>query len=83
MEQLSEGIDTIGFICFYKYNSFFYKELENCYYKNNQNDLIKWKIIRAMSGFKESEYFLQEQKDIIKNSRLEKEIERSLRLIQR
>ena len=35
MEQLSEGIDTIGFICFYKYNSFFYKELENCYYKNN------------------------------------------------
>lgn len=35
-----------------------------------------------MSGFKESEYFLQEQKDIIKNSRLEKEIERSLRLIQ-
>jgi hypothetical protein len=46
------------------------KEFKNCYSTNIQSDLIRWKIIRAMSGFSESEPFLQEQKLLIHYDRL-------------
>ncbi len=82
-KQLSETIDAIGFICFYDCKHEIYTKLGDCYSKNSQNNLIRWKIIRAMSGFSESEPFLQEQKQIIHNERLQKEIRRSLRLIKK
>jgi hypothetical protein len=81
--QVSEAIDALGFICFYNSSPKIYKVLRNSYSKNSQNDLIKWKIIRAMSGFPESKTFLQEQKQQIQNNRIRKEIERSLLLIKK
>ena len=80
-KQLSEAIDAVGFICFYKYKQKMYGKLQNCYSKNCQNHLIVWKIIRAMSGFPESEDFLRGQKLKIHHDRIQKEIERSLLLI--
>ena len=80
-KQISEAIDAIGFICFYDYKSGVYNQLKNCYLKNEENDLIKWKIIRAFSGFNESQSFLQEQQKLIRNKRFAKEIERSLYLV--
>lgn len=80
-KQLSEAIDTIGFICFYEYKPEIYIKLKDCYLKNSKNKLIKWKIIRAMSSFPKSKTFLQEQKQRLQNKRLLQEIERSLLLI--
>ncbi len=79
-KQLSEAIDAIGFICFYDNIPDVYIKLYNCYIANPENDLIKWKIIRAMSSFPESRSFLQEQKQLLEDKRLLSEIERSLRL---
>ncbi len=78
---LSEVIDTIGYINFYseKYNIF--EPLKYCFQKNNNEDLIKWKIIRAFSGVDESFIFLNEISAKSNSLRLNKEIERSLRLI--
>ncbi len=80
-KQLSEAIDAIGFICFYDYVPDVYNALHDCYTANIENDLIKWKIIRAMSSFPESRLFLEEQKELLVDKRLLKEIERSLRLV--
>jgi len=82
-KQLSESIDAVGFICFYDYNHDIYTKLADCYSKNDQNNLIRWKIIRAMSGVPESKPFLQEQKKRIYNVRLQREIKRSLLLIEK
>ena len=82
-KQISEAVDAVGFICFYESKSEIYSILTECYLKHTQNNLIKWKIIRAMSGFSESITFLQEQKQIIENDRLRKEIKRSLSLIKK
>ena len=81
--QLSEAIDAIGYICFYDYQADIFNRLKVCYLKFNKDELIKWKIIRAMSAFPESKYFLKEQKQILKNISITKEIERSQRLIHR
>ena len=80
-KQISEAVDAVGFICFYESKPEIYSILTECYSKHTQNNLIKWKIIRAMSGFSESITFLQEQ--IIENYRLRKEIKRSLSLIKK
>ena len=82
-KQLSEAVDAVGFICFYNGKKGMYKKLQNCFSKNSQNDLIIWKIVRAMSGFPESEDFLREQKQKNHHDRLQKEIERSLMLIKK
>jgi hypothetical protein len=81
--QLSEAIDAIGYICFYEPTREIYDKLRDCYLMYDHNDLIKWKIIRAMSGMPESMPFLKEQKNIFKNNRLLTEISRSLYLIQK
>ena len=80
-KQLSEAIDAIGYICFYNTKSDIYPMLKTCYLKYMQNNLIKWKIIRAMSGFIESKPFLEEQKRLIEDTRLLQEIERSLKFV--
>lgn len=82
-KQLSEAIDTIGYICFYDYQPEVFEKLKKCYIKYIHNDLICWKIVRAMSGFTESVAFLSEQKDLIHNDWIKKEIARSLRLIEK
>ena len=81
--RLSEVIDTVGYINFNSEPEDIYELLKSCYNRNNKEDLIKWKIIRAFSGINESEDFLNNQYDEINNARLKKEIERSLRLIKK
>ena len=81
LSMLSEAIDAIGFICFYKWHSKSYTSLIECFNKENINDLIRWKIFRSMSAFPESENFLNKQNLLTDNLYLKSEIERSLRLI--
>lgn len=78
--KLSEAIDTIGYICFYEYQSNVFEVLHKCFNRIGDNDLIKWKIIRAMSAFPESEFFLTEQMKM-QNEIFRPEIVRSLLLI--
>jgi len=78
--SLSEAIDTIGFICFYEPQNNVFELLKKCFDNNIDNDLIKWKLFRAMSAFPESESFLKEQLQL-SNDELKLEIERSLSLI--
>lgn len=77
----SEAIDAIGFICFYNNNEKILPNLIECYNNNNENELIKWKLIRAMSSFYKSKSFLLEENKIINNIRIKQEIKRSLSLI--
>lgn len=79
--KLSEAIDAIGFICFYSHQPEIYSKLIACYKHNSGSDLIRWKLVRAMSGFPESIEFLIEQRTICDNSMIKQEIDRSIRLI--
>ncbi|EGV42839.1 hypothetical protein BZARG_3042 [Bizionia argentinensis JUB59] len=81
--MLNELIDTIGHINYYSKSESIYQPLKSSYIQNKTNDLIKWKIIQAFSGVNESEEFLKEQYTETRNKRLKKEIERSLRLIEK
>lgn len=83
IKQKSEAIDAIGFICFYDYCPDTYELLKKCYLKYSENDLIKWKIIRAFSGFPESKNFLELEKRDLQNKRLQLEIDRSIKLIKK
>ena len=83
INQLSEAIDAIGFICFYDCQPQTFKALRKCYTKNKQNDLICWKIVRALSGFSQSLSFLLAEKAGCKNETIRKEINRSIRLIEK
>lgn len=80
LKKLSEVIDAIGFICFYNQQNGIFDLLKKCYYRNEKHDLIKWKLIRAMSAFSESEKFLKQIFDS-SNDRLKLEIKRSLKLL--
>lgn len=80
--RLSEAIDTIGFIYFYNPQINGFGLLKKCFDSNVYNNLIKWKIFRAMSAFPESESFLREQLKL-SNEPLKLEIERSLSLIKK
>ena len=82
VSMLSELIDTIGFICFYDPQPNLLGELKYCFFRNEQNELIKWKIYRAMSAFPESLLFLKGQRVKEENSLLKREIERSLSLLE-
>jgi len=83
IDQLSEAIDAIGFICFYNKQTQVFEQLKECYAKHRRNDLICWKIIRAMSGFSESLSFLSEEITSVNNERIVKELQRSIRLIKK
>jgi len=80
---LSEVIDTIGFICFYKSDRGIYSKLLECFDRNPDNDLIRWKIFRALSAFPESASFLETQRLITVNQKIILEIDRSLFLIEK
>lgn len=84
IKKLSAAIDTIGFINFYeKQPSEVYNSLLTCYYANIDNELIKWKIIRAFSGFSGSISFLTDLLLNENNQSLLQEIKRSLIIIGR
>jgi len=53
--KIREVVDSIGFICFYDKNKPEEKisdKLIDCYEKNIKDEIIRWKIIRALSAFK-------------------------------
>jgi hypothetical protein len=77
IQQINEAIDVIGFICFYNYTPNIYCSLIE-YYNITTDNFIKWKILRAMSAFPESELFLETQKRQIENKWMLQEIDRSL-----
>ena len=81
IDTLSEAIDTIGFIHFYDKQPEVYAHLYSCFQRNIDNELIKWKIIRAFSGCTESKSFLHELLSTEKDILIIREIERSLLLI--
>ncbi|NDV47493.1 hypothetical protein D0T49_10590 [Paludibacter sp. 221] len=81
MAQLSEAIDTIGYICFYNRTAGVFGRLMQCFDENRENDLIRWKIMRAMSALPESKDFLQTRLQTEKNAGIVLEIQRSLSLI--
>ncbi|WP_461633367.1 HEAT repeat domain-containing protein [Labilibaculum euxinus] len=82
-KQISEAIDAIGFINFYDSEPELVNPLQKCYHRHFNNELLQWKIIRAMSGFPESKTFLLDQQQQINTLRLLQEIDRSLLLISR
>jgi len=61
--KLSEALDAIGFICFYDYQASVFEPLKECFSLNYQNELIRWKLMRAMSAFPESASFLLGNRD--------------------
>lgn len=80
--QLIEAIDAFGFLCFYHQdmiNDDMYLYLIHLYH-NNENLLMKWKIITCLSAFPQSYPFLIQLKE--KHSILLQEIERSLNIIE-
>jgi len=80
---ISEAIDCIGFISFYNKTEICKINLLDCYEKMKVNDLIKWKIIRAMCAFPSSVSFLNSELLKNNNNRIKVEIERSLKIIQK
>jgi len=79
--KISEAIDAIGFICYSGGQEEYLKPLMDCYNTFKNNDLLRWKIIRAMSAFSASRIFLEIQLPIELNPAIKQEIERSIRLI--
>ena len=80
--KISETIDAIGYICFYnRTEENIISNLMSCYKNHSDNELIKWKIIRAMSAFQKGEKFLNEEYGIIESIRLKQEIKRSIKII--
>jgi hypothetical protein len=79
----SEAIDSIGYICFYNSQTDVFPHLEACFFRNSHNDLIKWKIFRAMSAFADSKAFLEDQHELENNELIRNEIERSLILVRK
>jgi hypothetical protein len=81
LPQISEALDAIGFICFYRYDKRVFEKLLRCYESYRCHELICWKIFRAMSACPESLPFLEKQKQDSVNRLIINEINRSIRLI--
>lgn len=81
ISTISETIDAIGHICYYDKQEEVMYRLIDCYESNSENELIKWKIIRSMSAFTESEKFLNKEYELVENDKLKQEILRSKKLI--
>ncbi len=82
-KQIYEAIDAIGYISFYCKNKISFEALENSLQKYNADEIIKWKIIRALSAFpgKKSELILLNILKTSKKPELKWEAVRSLGLI--
>jgi hypothetical protein len=79
--KISEAIDAIGFICFAGGYEKYLNMVMSCYDKYVHNDLLRWKLVRAMSSFPESLTFLEKQLLIDNNPAIQTEIRRSIRII--
>ncbi|HEX3006680.1 MAG TPA: HEAT repeat domain-containing protein [Bacteroidales bacterium] len=77
---LSEAIDVIGFVCFYEHQKDVFEKLHKLFLQN-EDELVRWKIVRALSAFPESEPFLQEIQKQYQSDKLMNEINRSLELL--
>lgn len=82
-KQISEVIDVIGFISFYSENKNSFTILKKMFKKYQNDEIISWKIIRALSAFPnmETETILLNILQTTKKPELIFEIERSLSLI--
>lgn len=81
--KMSEAIDAIGFICNKGGQDKYLEPLMACYNTWNNNDLLRWKLVRAMSAFIQSQLFLKEQLLIESNPAIKQEFEKSIRMIGR
>ena len=83
INKISEAIDAIGYICFYDTQKHpdVADLLYGCYQKYADNNLIKWKLIRAMSAFAEMLPFLEQQYMLLDSNELKQEAERSIEII--
>ena len=79
--KISEAIDAIGFICSKGGADQYLKTLMACYNKFKNNDLLRWKLIRAMCSFPESLTFLEKHLSVENNPAILQEIKRSIRII--
>jgi hypothetical protein len=79
--KISEAIDAIGFICSKGGADQYLKTLMTCYNRFKNNDLLRWKLIRAMSSFPESLIFLEKHLSVENNPAIQQEIKRSIRII--
>jgi hypothetical protein len=82
-KKISEALDAIGYICFYNNNSIPYNQFKKLYLENKYNDLLKWKVIRTLEAFSDSEVFLKELLNSEKDERLKNEIQRSINQLKR
>ncbi len=82
ISKISEAIDAIGFICYKEPHQKYLKPLLICYNRYNSSDLIRWKILRAMSAFPASLPFLEEQLLTELNPAIIQEIKRSIAIAQ-
>jgi hypothetical protein len=83
IKKISEVVNAIGFICFYNGKQSLFDDLKKCYEQYYDNELIQWKIIRAMSAFVSGYHFLIEQIKVIGNEVLKREALRSIKLIEK
>ena len=81
--KISEAIDAIGFICYKNPHPEYLGELLKCYRKHFNIELIRWKLIRAMSAFQASDLFLEEQFLIETHPAIKQEIKRSLGILRK
>ena len=83
-ESLSEAIDAIGFISYYSKNLSAWDILKKLFEVYKNDDLISWKLIRAMQAFplKETIEILEYQKNNHCKIAIRKEAERSIAQIQ-
>jgi hypothetical protein len=78
-----EAIDVVGHICFYNNNNYNHLKLINIIETNPDNDLLRWKVIRALSAFCSSTNFLENQLSYTNNKYIIREIKRSIDLIKK
>ena len=81
--KISEAIDAIGFICFKNPYPQYLAELLTCDRKHFNTELIRWKLVRAMSAFPASIPFLEGQLLNEIQPTIIQEIKRSLELLRR
>jgi len=79
--RVSEAVDAIGFIAFYTNDRRSLKCLIQCMEKNAENELVTWKVIRALESFPcpEVEDILKKIIKSSKNKLLIQEAKRSLK----
>lgn len=83
---IREVIDVIGFICFYNkihFNTQIVDELILCLNENYNDDIIRWKLVRAFESFNDINliHILMETKQNDSQSVIRNEAKRSLEII--